>query len=130
MQWPLPFSLCLNVSLSLSLSLTHTHTHTHTQTQTHTLSLSSDAVENPFCAVDMMERLRASPTTRVFMEDEAFVGKLEELREQPNKLMKCVACYICVHYSTCFVCMICMYESGGTEQQFVLHLSILGKRPA
>ena len=50
----------------------------------------SEAVENPFCAADMMDRLRASSTTKTFMEDSAFVSKLEELRAQPNKLMKSV----------------------------------------
>jgi stress-induced-phosphoprotein 1 len=46
------------------------------------------AVENPFCAADMMDRLRASSTTKAFMEDAAFVSKLEELRAEPTKLIR------------------------------------------
>ncbi|CAI8016090.1 Hsp70-Hsp90 organizing protein 3 [Geodia barretti] len=46
------------------------------------------AIENPFCAADTMDRLRASSTTKAFMEDAAFVSKLEELRAEPNKLMR------------------------------------------
>ena len=82
------------------------------------LMLILDAVENPFCAVDVMDRLRASRSTKVFMEDEAFVGKLEELREHPNKLMKCVTlcitCVLCIYVHVCstqkLACLCLFYE--------------------
>ena len=45
-------------------------------------------VEHPFCAADMMQRLRDSPQTKAYMEDSAFVAKLEELSKKPSALMK------------------------------------------
>lgn len=45
-------------------------------------------VPNPFCTPDMMDRLRQSPKTKTFMEDEGFVAKLEELSKNPNQLVK------------------------------------------
>jgi stress-induced-phosphoprotein 1 len=45
-------------------------------------------VENPFCMADMMDRLRESEKTKAYMEDKAFVAKLEDLSKDPNRLIK------------------------------------------
>ena len=45
-------------------------------------------VENPFCMADMMDQLRRSDKTKAYMEDQAFVAKLEELSKDPNRLIR------------------------------------------
>lgn len=52
------------------------------------LHLLSGEIDNPFCAVDMMERLRNDPKTKDFLNDPQFSRKLEELSKDPDKLIK------------------------------------------
>ena len=47
-----------------------------------------EEVDNPFCTADMMDRLKKSDRTKAYMEDKVFLTKLEELREDPNKLIQ------------------------------------------
>lgn len=54
----------------------------------HLSSALSGEIDNPFCAVDMMERLGKDPKTSDFLNDPEFRRKLEELSKDPDKLIK------------------------------------------
>ena len=70
----------------------------------------------------MVERLRASPTTKLFMEDSVFLAKLEELRAEPTKLMKYVQLVLSYHS------VYCIYKQASTfclEKQIYTVLLLL-----